>query len=719
MTYHSYFKSSFIVFLFLFGNKIVAQVQDSVITLPKVEIVSKDVKTEVSMIKSLPMELLNHESDIGKTLKLQANLSALKRGGTSLDPVVRGFRNAQLMILLSGGLQIEGGCPNRMDPVTSHLDASEIASVDAAFGPQMLMYGPAVGGVLNLHLKKAKPLEGRKLSGSILMGYESVYDGIGTSAEIMGGNTAFFWRVSGGNRNYSNYSTGAGETVSTSYQKNYYNINLGTRAIKNNEFQFQYLRSEARDVRFPALQMDEAQDFTNIFNLTHKVFFGKKKQNLIESMVYYTHVDHLMDNSKRKNYHQIVPPLAGLMQASTQVDAYTYGYATNLKTKLGKYDFEFRNELGFIQKEGTRERVMIMDMEGLHTISENQDNLWLDARKMNLGWSANISRDIKINNSWSHYFSLFGRSDYGTHQSSDTLFIVDNISGNDIFNSQKQENILFSAGFLYVMKYKEWAFELGLTRAHRNPDMNELYIKRMPVGFDTYDYIGNPNLKPELNHQIDLAVKTNISQKIKIGLNLFASQLSSYIGASYISPSILMPASQGALGVKQFHNFDKAYFMGGELSLSFTHKKLFAHCSGGYTYARVENVEKLLVSNKQVVGSENLITDPVPEMPPFRVLTHVQYEFSKIKLKPSVQFQYIHKQDVISVSYNELASPQYFLVDLALEWKYRFVALRTGVENVLNENYYDHLNRRVVGGNLNDKIYEPGRNYFVTVRLSF
>ncbi|MDY0217568.1 MAG: hypothetical protein RBS19_11495 [Bacteroidales bacterium] len=712
-------KNSFFLFFFFFSQVCLAQIQDSVITLPKVEIVSKETKADISMIKSLSLEFLENESDISKILKLQPNLSAVKRGGTSLDPVVRGFRNAQLMILLSGGLQIEGGCPNRMDPVTSHLDAGEIHSVDAVFGPQMLMYGPAVGGVLNLHLKKANPLENKKISGGILMGYESVYDGIGTSAEFMGGNTAFFWRISGGNRNYSNYSTGAGETVTASYQKNYYNINVGTQAIKYHEFQFQYLRSEARDVRFPALQMDEASDFTDIFNLTHKAYLGKKKQNVTETMVYFTHVDHLMDNSKRKNYHQIVPPLNGLMQATTQVDAYTYGYASNFKTQFGKYDVELRNDLGFIEKDGTRQRVMIMDMEGLHTISENQDNLWLDARKMNLGLSANINRDFKVNNSWSHHFSLFGRSDFGTYESSDTLIIKDNNTGNEVFKSQKQENILFSAGFLYVMKYNKWAFELGLTRAHRNPDMNELYIKRMPVGFDTYDYIGNPNLKPELNHQIDLAVKTNISEKIKIGLNLFASQLNSYIGASYLSPSILMPASQGSLGVKQFNNFDKAYFMGGELSLNVTHEKLFVHCSGGYTYAVVENVEKLLVKNKQVVGSENLATDPVPEMPPFRVLTNVQYEFSKIKLKPSVQFQYIHKQDVISVSYNELASPQYFLVDLALEWKYRFVALRTGVENVLNENYYDHLNRRVVGGNLNDKIYEPGRNYFVTVRLSF
>ncbi|MDD2345684.1 MAG: hypothetical protein PHY85_06025, partial [Bacteroidales bacterium] len=439
MNNHSYFKISFVIFLFLFSKNSIAQIQDSVITLPKVEIISNETTLENSMIKSLPLELLDNESDISKTLKFLPNLSAVKKGGTSLDPVVRGFRNAQLIILLSGGLQIEGGCPNRMDPVTSHLDANEVVSVDAVFGPQMLMYGPAVGGVLNLHLKKAKPMENKKISGGILMGYESVYDGIGTSAELMGGNNDFFWRVSGGNHNYSNYLTGAGETVIASYQKNYYNINVGTKLIKNHEFQFQYLRSEARDVRFPALQMDEAHDFTDIFNITHKAFFGQKKQNVIETMVYYTHVDHLMDNSKRKNYYEIVPPLTGLMQASTQVDAYTYGYATNLKTKLGKYDLELRNELGFIQKEGTRERVMIMDMEGLHTISKNQDNLWLDARKMNLGLSANISRDIKVNNSWSHHFSFFGRSDYGTHESSDTLIIVDNISGNDIFNSQKQE----------------------------------------------------------------------------------------------------------------------------------------------------------------------------------------------------------------------------------------------------------------------------------------
>ncbi|MDD2412186.1 MAG: hypothetical protein PHR79_04650, partial [Bacteroidales bacterium] len=98
-------KNSFFLFFFFFSQVCLAQIQDSVITLPKVEIVSKETKADISMIKSLSLEFLENESDISKILKLQPNLSAVKRGGTSLDPVVRGFRNAQLMILLSGGLQ--------------------------------------------------------------------------------------------------------------------------------------------------------------------------------------------------------------------------------------------------------------------------------------------------------------------------------------------------------------------------------------------------------------------------------------------------------------------------------------------------------------------------------------------------------------------------------------------------------------------------------------
>ncbi len=707
-----------ILFHFFIGNLVFSQIHDSIITLPKVDIFSKESKLEIGMVKTLPMNILENESDISKILRLQPNFSSVKRGGTSLDPVVRGFRNAQLMILLSGGLQIEGGCPNRMDPVTSHVDASEIHSVDAIFGPQMLMYGSAIGGVLNLNLKKAKPLVGRKLKANVMMGYESIYDGTSTSAEIMGGTNSFFWRVSAGNRNYANYQTGAGKIVNSSYQKNYYNINFGTKILKNQEVQFQFLRSEARDVRFPALPMDETHDFTNIINVSHKLSWGEKSDKSIESILYYTHVDHLMDNSKRKNYHQIVPPLNGLMRAATQVDAYTYGYASNFMTKMGKFDVQLRNELGFIQKDGTRQRVMIMDMEGLHTVSEKFDNLWLDAEKMNFALSANVSREYKVNNFKSHKFSFFLRSDYGTHNSEDTLVIVDRNKNQNVFSAQNGENFLMSAGFLFVLNIHKYTFEIGFTRAHRNPDMNELYIKRMPVGFDSYDYLGNPSLKPELNHQIDFALKTDISDKIRLGFNLFASQLSSYIGALYLSPNIIMPATQGALGVKQFVNFDRAYFMGGEVVANYNFKKFFAHFSGGYTYAYIENVQNLIVQNKQVVDMEVLGTDAVPEMPPLGLLANFQYDFSKINLKPSLQFRYVHKQEVVSKSYNELQSAEYFLADISVDWKYKFAVLRVGVENIFNINYYDHLNRRVVGGAMSDKIYEPGRNFFAALRLS-
>ncbi|MEZ5195165.1 MAG: hypothetical protein R2764_01805 [Bacteroidales bacterium] len=42
-----------------------------------------------------------------------------------IDPVVRGFKYSQLNVQVDNGLKIEGGCPNRMDPATAHVEIED------------------------------------------------------------------------------------------------------------------------------------------------------------------------------------------------------------------------------------------------------------------------------------------------------------------------------------------------------------------------------------------------------------------------------------------------------------------------------------------------------------------------------------------------------------------------------------------------------------------
>lgn len=705
----------FIFHLSVFQTNLKAQNTDSIITLPNVDILDSKISTPNNFVKTYEVSPFLMECDIMKTANKIPNISGIRRGGTSLDPLMRGFRNAQLLVVVSNGIRIEGGCPNRMDPVTSHIDAAEVESINTVYGPAMLLYGPAIGGVLQLKLKESQPMMLKKISSKISLGYESISKGMSGLAEVNGGNSKFFYRISGGYRNYGNYLTGDGSEVNSSYQKNYFNINGGIQLKKDKILRLSYIRSEGRDVLFAALPMDEKHDFTDIFNIRYNSKWGKVHLFESESGLYYVQVNHLMDNSNRKNYREVVPPLTGIMQASSSVNAQTAGGNFSIKTLVNGYQLILKSDAEFIWKDGTRKRVMIMDMGGLHSESVKYDNLWLDAFRSNIGIVASVKKEfLSKNNKQKHFVQAFLRGDYASRFSADTLVVIAP-DQHTVFDSKATDNFRYSAALLYGFNHGHFDVQFGLTRAYRNPDMNELYIKRMSVGFDSYDYLGNPNLEPELNHQIDLGFKLSLCKNSQLSLNLFASQIHNYIGTVFLPPSIITPASMGSPGVKQFENMDKAYFYGAELAFNAEIKNLGFVLTSGYTYAYLESATHLLLTNGQVTGKEIILNDPIPEIPPISVFSSFYYKIPKFNLLPTIEFRYIHKQDVISVANNELASPEVFLANFLIKYNYKFLTLSAGVENIFNVNYYDHLNRRLVGSNQN--ILEPGRNFVVNLNI--
>jgi iron complex outermembrane receptor protein len=97
--------------------------------------------------------------DIGDFLREVPNISAVRKGGANLDPVIRGFKFDQLNIQLDNGLRMEGGCPNRMDPTTSHVESGDIEAIEVVKGPFALRYGPVMGGVVNLITLNPRPFD--------------------------------------------------------------------------------------------------------------------------------------------------------------------------------------------------------------------------------------------------------------------------------------------------------------------------------------------------------------------------------------------------------------------------------------------------------------------------------------------------------------------------------------------------------------------------------
>jgi iron complex outermembrane receptor protein len=238
------------------------------------------------------------------------------------------------------------------------------------------------------------------------------------------------------------------------------------------------------------------------------------------------------------------------------------------------------------------------------------------------------------------------------------------------------------------------------------------------VGYDNYDYLGNPQLKPETNNQADLTLRYIDKAAGSFYLNGFFSYLQDYIAAEKLAPSIAMSKTQGVLGVKQFYNADYALLRGFEFGYtSPTDRKLEITAIAAYTKATINSATRYIVKDKQVVGETTVKNDALPEIPPLEGRVNAAYKFFSGKLIPNATIRIVNEQAYTSSAFDEPETPGYCLFDFSVNYNpYKFVNLTAGVNNLFDKAYYEHLNRKIIGST--GKLYEPGRVIFMKLILS-
>jgi iron complex outermembrane receptor protein len=174
----------------------------------------------------------------------------------------------------------------------------------------------------------------------------------------------------------------------------------------------------------------------------------------------------------------------------------------------------------------------------------------------------------------------------------------------------------------------------------------------------------------------------------------------------------------GAPGVKQFVNVDKAWFTGFELGYTSPQAyKLGVNVVAALTYGRIPEVTKYIIKAGQVTGDTLLKNDALPEIPPFETTISVNYRFLKGKLVPKISYRLVAGQNHVSEAFYEPATPGFSLLNFSIAYSItKNINLNAGINNIFDVSYYEHLNRRIVGST--EKLYEPGRMFFVTLNLS-
>lgn len=139
----------------------VITVQDSVakapIQLDEVLVEGKSITDPVfSSFKSEPSKKIVQSKNVADLFRDINGFSLIKRGNYAIDPSFRASQYEQLNIQFNGGTKVMHACPNRMDPITTHVLPEEIERIEVVKGPYTFRYGPTFGGIVNLVTKEVE-----------------------------------------------------------------------------------------------------------------------------------------------------------------------------------------------------------------------------------------------------------------------------------------------------------------------------------------------------------------------------------------------------------------------------------------------------------------------------------------------------------------------------------------------------------------------------------
>ena len=621
--------------------------------------------------------------------------SVIKRGNYAIDPSFRGAQYEQLNIQYDGGTKAMHACPNRMDPVTTHIIPEEVSKIEVIKGPYTVRYGATFGGIINLVTKKPN-YEDYGFHGKVSTGYESNGNSLVNLAEFQYINEKFDIVANAGYRDFGDYEDGFGTTIPSSFRSSDYGIKLGYNFTKNQRLKIDWRQSFGRDVSHAALPMDTDYDNSSILSVDYKIENIGEVVKSISAKAYHSYVDHLMNNDNRPSFM--------MMEAESGVEATTIGGKIEMNWQPAKDVNLFSGiDVMNIARDGERIRIVkIMNGTTLASPVTFNDKVWQDSYITDLGFFTEAKYNLNENT----MLTAGVRYDNVTSdiQDPEADFAA-------MYDLDKRTEHTFS-GTVSVKKElsNNYILEAAYGRGTRTANMIERFINHFNVGQDPYEYIGNPDLKAEINNQFEVGIKG--FEELKNGFNSFQFETSVYYSSfenyivGIVDPTITRKFNPTAspTTVKVFQNLDEAYKTGFE-AMAQVNFLDFYNFKSEFSYVYTKN---------------NDLDESLPLTPPFT--TKFTVGFEKEKLWANAQYNLVSKQDNISESFGESSTDGYQTLDLRFGGKpLKNVTLGLAILNVFDKGYNSHLNFSFNNQANFERtpVTEPGRNFSAFLQYKF
>ncbi len=614
-------------------------------------------------------------SDIGEFLQELRGGAAVRKGGTALDPVFRGFQRDQLRVVVDGMMEVEGACPNRMDPPVSHFSLTDLGRLELVKGPFSVRFGSTLGGVINLVRQDAAVMGGRGITGRVGTGYLSNTSRTTADLRVIAGTPEVGIEISGAVAEGDDYTDGAGNRVDGEFNRDSTTIGTSLRLSDGHRVSLRYHHVYLWDTEYPALPMDADYDETDIFSISWDWSPGTVFDR-IRLSAFTGRVDHLMSNRNR--------PTVAMMLMETLADTRTRGMRVEGNLRLGSGRVQVGLDHKEKEKDGTRTRTMAMN-PGMPM----SDRIWPDA------WRNETGIFAEWNESSGESVTLSGgiRIDRFRSDAREPMVMFTQLYGSDLM--REDTALSLHAGMDVVLSERVHG-ALYLGQGVRAPDISERYLYLLPVGLDRYDYLGNPDLEREINRQLEGELVWH-GDRMMIQLSVFYADLTDLISARIIDD--VDPRSPGVSGVKRFENIPDAVRYGAELELNWVPQPEWIF-SADMFWSR---------------GRDRFRGEDLPETPPAELQLKARYTVERFSVRWTTRI--VARQDDVSVSFAEPETAGFTTHTVAGEFRIGDIIILGEISNITDKAYAEHLTRRISGTGI--RIAEPGRSFFVGCRYHF
>ncbi|MCG3119733.1 MAG: Vitamin B12 transporter BtuB [bacterium] len=610
----------------------------------------------------------------GRILRDIPGLQAVTRGYVAFDPVIRGMKEEQIVVTIDG-IKVEPACNGRMDPATAYADLAELDALIVNKGPyEVTGTASAIGGSINMvKLRPVYQPAGVKLTGVVGGSYNSVATGDKEQLRL-GMSTARVGLQLGLSRQAGdNYESARSEVPFSGYQDSHVDAVFGVRLAENQELRLAHYRSDGEDTGYPALPMDTRDHQARLYGIDYIVSAAPLAISRFHLKAYHSAISHLMDNWDR--------PAAAMREMAVLGETETTG-----GNVLAEWQFQ-RNSL----KAG-------FDVwRLLATARQDMLNKQTGMRTSMLTWPEVTMRSGAVFTEYGRSFSdawlLTAGARASRVESAAEALTPAFLNFQQRTSGAATESNWEAYAHLNFVPQTTWAFSAACGRGVRPASHKERYGWYSLNRLDNYDYLGSPQLRPEANVAVNLTARYH-ADKLQLRVEPYYNRLQNYIAGEVRKD--LLPQSMGARGVKVYTNIGNARIYGVEADLNWQLSKNFG-CFSNVSFTAGRDLER---------------NAPLPEIPPLSTLTGLRYVYPANRFWVQIETRAAARQNQVSPFAGEDKTAGFTVYNIrsGIRLGNQF-AVQTGVENLTNVFYHEHLDR--------DNIPQPGRNFYLKTTMHF